>query len=88
MAAGKPIVATAIGGNLELIRNGENGLLVPYGDAPALARALTRLASEPALAERLGGQARADVENHPWPNLVATTLTIFDQALEMRRSVS
>jgi glycosyltransferase involved in cell wall biosynthesis len=58
MAAGRPIVATAVGATPELIEDGEHGLLVPPGDAGALARAIARLLDEPALARRLGEAAR------------------------------
>jgi glycosyltransferase involved in cell wall biosynthesis len=58
MAAARPIVATAVGGNVELIRDGETGLLVPPGDAPAMAAAAQQLVRDPALAARLGGAAR------------------------------
>ena len=85
MAAGRPILATAVGGNLELIRDGENGLLVPYGDRKALADALVRVASEPELAERLGCQARADAEGRAWPRLVEATLGVFEEAVAMHR---
>jgi glycosyltransferase involved in cell wall biosynthesis len=85
MQTGKPIVASAAGGNLELIRDGHNGLLVPYGDPAALARALTRLANEPDLALKLGTQAQTDAEAYSWPRLVDETLAVFDEALAMGR---
>ena len=47
LAAGKPIVATRVGGNPELVVDGENGWLVAPGDVPALAAALTDLAQRP-----------------------------------------
>lgn len=55
---GVPVVASDVGGHLELIRNGDTGLLFPAGDAQALANALVRVLAEPTLAERLvrGGQ--------------------------------
>jgi glycosyltransferase involved in cell wall biosynthesis len=62
MAAGRPIVATAVGGNPELITDGETGLLVPPEDPAALAAAIARLIREPALARRLGETARRRVE--------------------------
>lgn len=86
MAAGKPIIATAIGGNRELIRDGENGLLVPYGDVGAVERALLRLASEPGLADRLAQRARADAAERSWPRLVDQTLAVFEEAIAQRRS--
>src|SRR5688572_11276944 len=47
LAAAKPVVATAVGGNVEAILHERTGLLVPPSDAPALARALCRLIEDP-----------------------------------------
>lgn len=58
-AAGLPIVATRVGGIPEAVREGENGLLVPPGDVPALGAALERLLADPALRTRLGAGGRA-----------------------------
>ncbi|MGQ9576949.1 MAG: glycosyltransferase [Thermoguttaceae bacterium] len=58
MAAGRPIVATAVGGNVELIEDGVHGLLVPPGDPAAVAAAVERLLGDPALAARLAAAAR------------------------------
>ncbi len=58
MAAGKPIIATDIIGNREVVRDGITGRLVPPADPPALARALLQLIGDPALAGRLGQQAQ------------------------------
>ena len=62
MAAGLPVVASAVGGVPELVRDGETGLLVPPGDAAALGAALARLVADPALAGRLGAAGRRLVE--------------------------
>ncbi len=62
MAAGKPVVATAVGGNPEVIRDRENGLLVPADDAQALAQAMLEIMKDQALAQRLGAAARKTVE--------------------------
>jgi len=62
MAAGLPVVASAVGGIPELVRDDHNGALVPPGDADALAAALLRLTADPARAEGLGAAARRDVE--------------------------
>jgi glycosyltransferase involved in cell wall biosynthesis len=64
MAAGRPIVATAVGENVRLIEHGVNGLLVPPGDATRLATAIGRLLSDPPLAMRMGAAARQRVEEH------------------------
>jgi glycosyltransferase involved in cell wall biosynthesis/predicted ATP-grasp superfamily ATP-dependent carboligase len=53
-----PIVATQVGGNPEVVRNGENGILVPSEDEPAMAQALETLLLDPALRNRLGVAAR------------------------------
>jgi glycosyltransferase involved in cell wall biosynthesis len=64
MAAGKPVIATAVGGTPEVVTDGGNGLLIPPRDAAALAAALERLLTDPALAQRLGAKARAHVREH------------------------
>jgi glycosyltransferase involved in cell wall biosynthesis len=58
MAAGKPVVTSAIGGTDELVDDGESGLLVPPGDAGALALALNRVLAQPELRAKLGATAR------------------------------
>jgi glycosyltransferase involved in cell wall biosynthesis len=58
MALGKPVIASAAGGNLELVRHETDGLLVAPLDPIAWAAALSRLLGDPALAARLGEAAR------------------------------
>jgi len=57
MAAGAPIVATAVGGTVEAIADGETGLLVPPADADALERAIVRLLEDRPAARRMGRRA-------------------------------
>jgi len=61
MAAGKAVVATAVGGTPEAVSNGENGFLVPAGDAAALAKAIRDVLSDPFLAGRMGSIGKARV---------------------------
>jgi colanic acid/amylovoran biosynthesis glycosyltransferase len=61
MAMELPVVSTPIGGIPEMIDHDENGLLVPAGDASALADALERLLGDPQLRRRLGTGARDKV---------------------------
>jgi glycosyltransferase involved in cell wall biosynthesis len=61
LAAGTPVIATAVGGVGEIVRDGENGLLVPAGDVDALARAVRRFFSEDELRDRLRAAAADSV---------------------------
>jgi glycosyltransferase involved in cell wall biosynthesis len=61
LAVGTPVIATSTGGVAEVVRDGENGLLVPVGDAAALAAAIDRYLSDDGLRARLRGSARASV---------------------------
>lgn len=62
MAQARPVVATAVGGTPELVVDGETGLLVPPGDADALAAALRALLDDPRRARELGEAGRRRVE--------------------------
>ncbi len=62
MAAGLPAVVTRVGGNPELVADGESGLLVPPNDVAALAQALRTLAEDGGLRSRFGAAARQRVE--------------------------
>lgn len=66
MAAGLPIVASDLPSLREVLRDGENALLVPPDDPAALAAALRRVLGEPALAERLRAQAHAEARGRTW----------------------
>jgi glycosyltransferase involved in cell wall biosynthesis len=58
MALGKPIIASDVGGIPDLVRPGENGLLVPVGDVPAWTRAIKELVNDPAARCRMGEAGR------------------------------
>jgi glycosyltransferase involved in cell wall biosynthesis len=62
MASRLPVVVTAVGGNPEIVRQGVEGLLVPRGDAQAVAGAIMRLLDDPRAAARMGEAGRARVE--------------------------
>jgi glycosyltransferase involved in cell wall biosynthesis len=61
LAAGRPVVATRVGGVPDVIRDGEDGFLVEAGATDDLAERLARLARDPALRERMGKQGRERV---------------------------
>ena len=62
LAAGTPVIATAVGGVAEVVRDEVNGLLVPPGDAAALAAAIRRFLADGALASRLRDAAPGSVD--------------------------
>jgi len=80
MALGKPVVATATGGTPELVEEGRTGLLVPAGDAAALAQSIHRLLAHPGLAQRLGkvGRRRAE-ERFSWRNHIQQLESLYQQ---------
>ena len=64
MAAGLPVVACKVGGNPEVVQDGESGFLVPPGDPSALAGAILKLYQDSQLAAKLGQAGRRRVEQH------------------------
>ncbi|HWE23533.1 MAG TPA: glycosyltransferase [Myxococcales bacterium] len=88
MAARLPIVATAVGGNPELVRPGENGLLVPPGDAAALADKLRDLLSDSARAAEMGRKGRELVEKQLSLSRMADAYgAAYQRVLEKRQPV-
>jgi glycosyltransferase involved in cell wall biosynthesis len=81
MAAGLPVVSTAVSGIPELVEDGRTGLLVPPDDAEALADAVWRLAKDPSLAARLAGAGRVTVaERFDGDALTQTLVDLFTRA--------
>ena len=82
MAAGCPVVATAVGGVPDLIEDGQTGLLSPAADVDALAVNLRRLLDDAALSQRLGlaGQAAAQARFHPVA-VAAKTRALYNQVM-------
>jgi glycosyltransferase involved in cell wall biosynthesis len=82
MAFGRPVVAAAGGGLLELVSDGETGLLVPPRDAVALRAAVERLLADPELRERLGSAARVRArERFGWDAVIERTLGVYRAAI-------
>jgi glycosyltransferase involved in cell wall biosynthesis len=63
MACGKPVIATPVGGILDVIKDGENGILIPVNDGDALANAIHEVLSNAELSNRLGKNARQTIIN-------------------------
>ncbi len=64
MAAGLPVIVSDVGGLPEVVRHGENGLVIPVKDPQALAQALEKLLADPTYAHSLGESARREVKAH------------------------
>ncbi|MBQ8319646.1 MAG: glycosyltransferase [Clostridia bacterium] len=70
MMMGFPVVSTDCAGSDEVIKNGENGLLIPVSDEGALLEALNKLADDPVLRTRLSQNARLSVEPYKTENII------------------
>jgi glycosyltransferase involved in cell wall biosynthesis len=84
MAAGVPVVASAVGGIPDQVRHGEDGLLVPPGDPAALGKAILELLEDPGLARRMGtaGFRKAATEfNHE--TMVERAMKVYRTALAL-----
>jgi glycosyltransferase involved in cell wall biosynthesis len=85
MAAGKPLVATRVGGLPELVRDGSNGLLVEEKSASELASAILTLAGDPALRARLGATARDEIRGErSWESVARRFVEIYERAAAPR----
>ncbi|MCW8951578.1 MAG: glycosyltransferase family 4 protein, partial [Rhodospirillales bacterium] len=80
-ACGRPMIAADVPGCRELVKDGENGLLVPVRDAEALADAIAKLADNSALRRELGQAARQTVEGEYSETSVADRITALYRSL-------
>ncbi len=74
MRAGLPVITTAVGGNMEVVQNEENGILVPYNDERAWFEAITRLLNDENLQARFIANSQKTLENFRWDKLVDETM--------------
>jgi len=85
MAAGTPVIGTAVGGIPDVIDHGRTGLLVPSGDAAALAGAIERLLDDHAEAARLAGAARNEATvRFSVDAMTAAYRELYERALRTR----
>ncbi len=83
MARGRAVVASAVGGLLDLVEHERTGLLVPPEDPAALRTALERLLADEALRNELGTAARARVTDLcAWDAVTERTIAVYRRALE------
>jgi glycogen(starch) synthase len=84
MAAGRPVVATRVGGVPEVVTDGQDGLLVPYGDTEALASAIARVLGDPDLAGRLRAAGPAKARGYDWHSIVGRLESEYRELLGER----
>lgn len=85
LAAERPVVATAVGGNAELLVDGENGLTVAPRNHERLASALARVLDDAALRERLVAGAAGTVRRFSWDTLLQRTEALFEDVVVRHR---
>lgn len=85
MAAGKPVIASNVGGVPVVVEDGESGLLVPASDDKAMAQAMLRLLREPGLREKLVAGANARLQEFSLDKTLADTEELYAQLLKRRR---
>ena len=80
-AAGTPVVASDIAGYRDVVRDGVDGVLVPRGDAQALAETLRDLYDEPVRRAEMARAAALDVERFAWPRVAAEVMEAYEDAI-------
>ena len=86
MATGLPVIATAVGGNLELVEPDRTGLLVPPADPVRMAEAITLYFNDPDRAGRCGSAARSRVERlFSLESMIDHSLQVYDSVLTANR---
>lgn len=84
LAAGLPCVVTDVGGNAEVVRNGDNGFVVPPDDAPALAARIDHLLTHPDEAAAMGKCGRASVQQFDIDTMVDAFSTVYRRLQEQK----
>jgi sugar transferase (PEP-CTERM/EpsH1 system associated) len=87
MACALPVLATAVGGNADLVQHGVTGRILPAADVQAMAQGIAALASEPHAAQAMGEAGRLRVqERFSMQAMVGTYQAVYDQQLRLRRA--
>ena len=81
MACGIPIVASKIGGVPDVVKEGENGLLVPPRDSEALADAIIYLLENEDIREKMGKNGREKVEDYSWGRIAEETERVYKRVI-------
>jgi D-inositol-3-phosphate glycosyltransferase len=82
LACGRPVIATAVGGMLESVEHGVNGVLVPPRDPRALHEAIRKVVTDPRCRAVLGGAARPrTLDRFGWPRVTEAALAAYERAV-------
>jgi glycosyltransferase involved in cell wall biosynthesis len=88
MATGLPVVASQVGGNVELVQRTVTGELVPPGDPFALSSSLAQLALQPERAAAMGRAARAEIERrYSLEAMISGYRTLYESAFPSRQAI-
>jgi len=85
MRAGLAVVTTPTGAGADIVRDGENGLMVPFDDVDATAAAVKRLVDDPALRTRLAAAAVAEATGRTWRRAAEELLAVYERARALAR---
>lgn len=81
MAMGTPVIASEVGGLAHLVRDGQNGYLIPVGDASALAARILRLLLTLHARQRLSDQARSDAQSYGWESIAHKMMHLYSEVI-------
>ena len=81
MAAGRPVVASAVGGLVDLVADGKTGILVPAGDVQSLRHAIQRLIADPGLRTMMGAEGRKVAVNYSSDVIVGSWERVFSEVI-------
>jgi phosphatidylinositol alpha-mannosyltransferase len=82
MAAGTPVIASAIAGYSDVVTNGVDGILVPPADPQALGEELQLLAHEPERLVAMGEAGRESAQRYAWPRIADEVGEVYERAME------
>jgi len=83
MEAGRPVVASRIGGLVDVVLDGETGFLVPPGDSEKLGQTISRLLAEPDLRERMGRAAKERAAEYKASRIVPRIERVYNELLQV-----
>jgi D-inositol-3-phosphate glycosyltransferase len=83
-ACGTPVIATDVPGLRDAVKDGVTGVLVPFGDAPALEKEMLALLSDPARRETLTSGALAWAAEFNWDNAAEKTIAVLADVVDTR----